>query len=398
MSLVCVEKGLMQRILCVEFILHSTHKLRRMYLYQHPNWPNFTWQQDKLFQPLVAIKLRQGRLIGRMENLGFDLQSEAVLQILTLEVVKSSEIEGEILDAAQVRSSIARRLGMDIAGLVPTDRNVDGVVEMLLDATQHFTKPLTAERLYGWHAALFPTGYSGMYKIEVAKWRTNAADDKMQVVSGAEGRKKVHYEASEGKLVAGEMDLFLKWFNADVNIDPLLKSAIAHLWFVTVHPFDDGNGRIARAIADMLLARADGISQRFYSMSTQIRAERKSYYDILEQTQKSGLDITDWLVWFLQCLNEAMKAADESLSGVLRKAKYWEWLRTKKLNDRQKLMLNKLLDGFDGKLNTTKWAKIAKCSHDTALRDITGLMEQGVLVKEPGGSKNTSYNLAKVSL
>lgn len=369
-----------------------------MYIHQIKDWPNFTWEPDKLFQLLSEVKLRQGKLIGKMESIGFDLQSEAMLQTLTLEIVKSNEIEGEVLDAEQVRSSIARRLGMDIAGLVPTDRNVDGVVEMMLDATQNFKKPLNDERLFGWHAALFPTGYSGMYKIVVGTWRTNAADDPMQVISGPEGRKKVHYEAPEGKLIPQEMNKFLEWFNSDLNIDPIIKSAVAHLWFVTIHPFDDGNGRIARALADMLLARADGIPQRFYSMSAQIRLERKSYYEILEQTQKNSLDITDWLTWFLLCLNQAIQAADENLSGVLRKAKYWDWLRTKDLNARQKMMLNKLLDGFDGKLNTTKWAKIAKCSHDTALRDITNLIEQGVLDKEPGGSKNTSYVLADIKV
>lgn len=364
-----------------------------MYVYQHKKWPHFTWQQEKLFPLLSDTKVRQGRLIGKMEGLGFGLQSEAALQTLTLDVVKSSEIEGEVLDVVQVRSSIARRLGMDIAGLVPADRNVDGVVEMMLDATQHFTQDLTQERLFGWHAALFPTGWSGMYKIEVGKWRTNSAADPMQVVSGPEGRRKVHFEAPEGKLVPAEMKQFLAWFNAGSEIDALIKSAVAHLWFVTIHPFDDGNGRIARTIADMLLARADGISQRFYSMSAQIRLDRKNYYDILEHTQRGGLDITDWLMWFLQCLNKAIRAADHDLSHVLRKAKCWEALRTKDLNARQRLMIDKLLDGFDGKLNTTKWAKITKCSHDTALRDINDLIGQGILLKEPGGSKNTSYAL-----
>jgi Fic family protein len=368
-----------------------------MYLYQNSEWPNFTWNQEKIFQLLSETKLRQGKLIGRMEGLGFSLQSEAMLQTMTLEIIKSNEIEGEVLDADQVRSSIARRLGMDIAGLVPTDRNVDGVVEMMMDATQNFQKPLTAERLFGWHAALFPTGRSGMHKIVVGTWRTNTSADPMQVVSGAIGKESVHFEAPEGKALPGEMKKFLDWFNSNENIDPLLKSAVAHLWFVTVHPFDDGNGRIARTITDMLLARADGISQRFYSMSAQIRLERKSYYDILERTQKGSLDITDWLIWFLICLDKTLKAAGENLSGVLRKSKYWEWLRAKNLNERQKLMINKLLDGFEGKLNTSKWAKISKCSHDTALRDITNLMEQGVLVKEPGGSKNTSYNLIDIS-
>ena len=368
-----------------------------MYLYQNSDWPIFTWNQEKLFSILSEIKLRQGKLIGRMEGLGFSLQSEAMLQTMTLEVIKSSEIEDEILDADQVRSSIARRLGMDIAGLVPADRNVEGIVEMMLDATQQFQEPLTEERLFNWHASLFPTGWSGMYKIAVGVWRANTNEDPMQVVSGARGKEKVHFEAPEGKALPHEMKRFLEWINDDIVIDPILKSAVAHLWFVTVHPFDDGNGRISRTIADMLLARADGISQRFYSMSAQIRIERKSYYDILERTQKGSLDITDWLFWFLECLDKTLKAAEENLMGVLRKARYWEWLRTKSLNDRQRLMINKLLDGWDGKLNTTKWAKIAKCSHDTALRDVNNLIEQGVLIKEAGGSKNTSYNLVELT-
>jgi Fic family protein len=367
-----------------------------MYIYQNKDWPHFSWDQEKLFSLLSEIKLRQGRLMGRMEGLGFSLQAEAMLQTMTLEIIKSNEIEGETLDPDQVRSSIARRLGMDIAGLVPSDRNVEGVVEMMLDATQKFKETLTEKRLLGWHASLFPTGYSGMYKIVVGKWRTNTSEDPMQVVSGAMGKEKVHFEAPAAKELPKEMKIFLDWFNTS-DIDPLLKSAMAHLWFVTIHPFDEGNGRIARTIADMQLARADGISQRFYSMSAQIRLERKSYYDILERTQKESLDITDWLLWFLLCLEKALKAAEENLSGVFRKARYWEWLRTKKTNERQRLMMNKLLDGFDGKLNTTKWAKIAKCSHDTALRDIVDLIKQGVLEKEAGGSKNTSYNLVELS-
>lgn len=368
-----------------------------MYIHELKEWPNFTWNQEKLFQLLSEVRHKQGRIIGRMESLGFSLQAEAMLQTITLEITKSNEIEGEILNADQVRSSIARRLGMAIGGLVPADRNVEGVVEMMLDATQNFQQPLTQERLFGWHASLFPASYSGMRKIVVGKWRTNKPEDPMRIVSGAMGKEKVHFQAPVAETLPDEMEQFLNWFNSKEDLDPLLKSAIAHLWFVTIHPFDDGNGRIARTIADMQLARADRIPQRFYSMSAQIRLERKSYYDILEKTQKDSLDITEWLHWFLDCLGKALIAAEENVSGVLRKARYWDWLRNIKLNDRQRLMINKLLDGFDGKLNSTKWAKIAKCSHDTALRDINDLIAQNVLIKEAGGSKNTSYILAEIA-
>src|SRR5690606_34660773 len=298
-----------------------------------------------------------------------------------------SEIEGELLDADQVRSSIARRLGMDIAGLVPVDRHVDGVVEMMLDATRQYQQPISRDRLFGWHAALFPTGRSGMHKIVVGAWRDNKIDDPMQVVSGVLGKQTVHFEAPESERLDTEMNQFINRFNEDDRMDAVIKAAIAHLWFVTVHPFDDGNGRIARAIADMQLARADGTPQRFYSMSSQIRKERKEYYDILEATQKGSLDITRWLTWFLQCLDRAITATDETLSGVLRKAKFWEKHAATVLNNRQRTMLNKLLDGFEGKLTTSKWAKIMKTSQDTALRDIQALVEKEVLVKEKGGGR-----------
>ena len=344
--------------------------------------------------PLLAeVRHRQGRLLGKMENLGFSLQAEASLHTLTLDVLKSSEIEGELLDAEQVRSSIARRLGMDIAGLVPADRHVEGIVEMMLDATQQYQQPLSEDRLFGWHAALFPTGRSGMHKIVVGAWRDNKNDDPMQVVSGAMGKEKVHFEAPEADRLNTEMNQFINWFNEDHGMDAVLKAAIAHLWFVTIHPFDDGNGRIARAIADMQLARADGTPQRFYSMSAQIRKERKEYYNILEDTQKGSLDITRWLTWFLQCLDRAIAATDETLGGVLRKAKFWENHAATILNERQRTMLNKLLDGFDGKLNTSKWAKITKTSQDTALRDIQDLIDKQVLTKETGGGRSTSYTL-----
>lgn len=366
-----------------------------VYIHQLPNWPRFTWQQDQITVLLAEVRHRQGRLLGRMESMGFNLQAEASLQTLTLDVLKSSEIEGELLDASQVRSSIARRLGMDIAGLVPTDRHVEGIVEMMLDATQQYQQPLSADRLFGWHAALFPTGRSGMYKIVAGAWRDNAKDDPMQVVSGAAGKEKVHFEAPAADRLNTEMKQFIGWFNEDKDMDPVIKAAIAHLWFVTVHPFDDGNGRIARAIADMQLTRSDGTSQRFYSMSAQIRKERNEYYDILEATQKGSLDVTDWLTWFLHCLDRAIAATDETLGGVLRKAKFWERHAATPLNDRQRTMLNKLMDGFEGKLNTSKWATITKTSADTALRDIQDLIDKKVLVRETSGGRSTAYTLVE---
>lgn len=365
-----------------------------MYIYQRKNWPQFGWDKDSLIKLLTTVSHRQGRLIGRMESLGFSLQSEASLLSMTLEILKSNEIEGQILNPDQVRSSIARKLGMDISGLVSADRNVDGVVEVMLNATQKFKEPITQERLFGWHAALFPTGRSGMHRIVVGNWRDNRPDDPMQVVSGAFGKEKVHFEAPDSKSLPKEMKAFLKWFNDEKELHPIIKAAVAHLWFVTVHPFDDGNGRIARTIADMQLTRADGISKRFYSMSAQIRIERKQYYDILEKTQQGALDITQWLQWFLGCLDRAIIASKEGLANVINKAKFWDNLNAKKLNDRQKLMVNKLLDGFDGTLTSSKWAKICKCSQDTALRDIQDLISQAVLEKEDRGGRSTSYKLA----
>ena len=363
------------------------------YIHQQKNWPHFIWDEKRLLQLLADVRNKQGRLLGRMQGLGFILQTEATLQTVTLDVVKSSEIEGEILDAAQVRSSIARRLGMEVAGLVPADRNVEGIVEMMLDATQNYGAELTADRLFGWHASLFPTGRSGMHKIVVGAWRDNEKSDPMQVLSGAMGREKVHFQAPDAEVLSDEMQAFLKWFNSEENIDSVLKAAIAHLWFVTIHPFDDGNGRLARAIADMQLARSDGSSQRFYSMSAQIRKERNTYYDVLENTQKDSLDITNWIEWFLRCLDRALLATDETLAVVMQKAKFWDKHPVTSFNDRQKLMLNKLLDGFVGKLTSSKWAVIAKCSSDTAVRDINDLLEKGVLGKEPGGGRSTSYRL-----
>ena len=366
------------------------------YIYQLENWPNFTWEQDKIALKLVEVRHQQGRLLGRMEGMGFRLQAEANLHTLTLDVLKSSEIEGEILNPDQVRSSIARRLGMDIAGLVPADRYVEGVVEMMLDATQNYSQPLTDDRLFGWHAAMFPTGRSGMNKIVVGRYRDNTLDDPMQVVSGSLGKEKVHFQALASELLQNEMTNLLNWFNADQKLDAVMKAALAHLWFVTIHPFDDGNGRITRAITDMQLSRADQSQKRFYSMSSQIRAERNEYYDILEKTQKGSLDITEWLDWFLSCLDRALANTNETLGDILQKAHFWEKHSITVLNDRQRIMLNKLLDGFEGKLTSSKWAKITKTSQDTAGRDINDLLNKGILIREPGGGRNTSYLLKDI--
>ncbi len=361
------------------------------YIHELADWPNLRWSDEQLAQPLAAVRHRQGRLIGHMEALGFPLREEAVLQALTEDVIKSSEIEGEVLDREQVRSSIARRLGMDIGGLVEADRHVEGVVEMMLDATQNYAQALTAERLFDWHAALFPTGRSGMSRITVGAWRT-AESGPMQVVSGPIGRERVHYEAPASERLDAEMFRFLKWFETAAP-DPVLKAGIAHLWFVTIHPFDDGNGRIARAIADLALARAEGTAQRFYSMSAQIRTERKAYYDMLERAQKGDLDITPWLSWFIGCLDRAFDGAETILASVMRKARFWESVAGQPLKDRQRKVINRLLDGFEGKLTNAKWAAITRTSSDTALRDINDLVRRGILVKEPGGGRSTSYSL-----
>ncbi|MBP1296418.1 Fic family protein [Bradyrhizobium elkanii] len=362
------------------------------YIYQLPDWPHFSWESDALAKRLAAVRLRQGELIGRMHGLGFPEQEEAVLTSLTEEVLKSSEIEGEKLDKEAVRSSLARRLGMETGALPPADRNVEGIVEMMLDATQNFKAELTAERLFGWHASLFPTGRSNMKKIAVGAWRDTSAGP-MQVISGDYGRERVHYEAPAAERLDSEMTAFLKWYNTEDTIDPIIKAAIAHLWFVTIHPFEDGNGRIARAIADMSLARSEEIPQRFYSMSAQIRAERNAYYDLLESTQKRGLNITPWLEWFLGCLDRAIGGAETVLAAVLEKAEFWKRHAGAKLNDRQRDMLNRLLDGFDGKLTSSKWAAIEKCSPDTALRDIQALVDQNILARDRGGGRSTSYTL-----
>ena len=362
------------------------------YIHELKEWPHFEWQHEKLVHPLAAVRHKQGRLLGKLEGLGFTLRQEASLETLTLDVIKSSEIEGEKLSTDQVRSSIARSLGMEVGGVINVDRNVEGVVEMMLDATQKFDQPLNHERLFAWHAALFPTGRSSMYKITVGAWRTGE-NGPMQVVSGAMGKERIHFEATEAKRLNDEMKKFLNWFNTVHDIDSVLKAAIAHLWFVTIHPFDDGNGRMARAIADMQLSRSDKSTQRFYSMSAQIQKERTEYYDCLEQTQNATLNITRWLVWFIDCLDRALTTSEENLIGVLTKAKFWETHSTAILNERQRFMLNKLLDHFEGKLTSSKWAKLTKCSTDTALRDIQNLMSQSILEKENEGGRSTSYRI-----
>jgi Fic family protein len=365
------------------------------YIHKLQGWPDFKWDAAKIAQKLAAVRNRQGRLCGRMEELGFKLKSEANLEALTEEVTKSSEIEGEVLSREQVRSSLARRLGVDIGALTPAERNVEGIVEMMLDATGQYSAALTSERLFGWHAALFPTGHSGMNKITVGGWRTQETGP-MQVVSGPIGRERVHYEAPKAALLANEMEVFIDWFNGSQGLDPVLKAAVAHLWFVTIHPFEDGNGRIARAIADMALARSENSSQRFYSMSSQIRQERNAYYDILEATQKGDLDITEWLDWFLDCLDRAFDRADTIFASVLRKARFWKKHTNQKFNDRQRAMIEHLFEGFEGKLTSSKWAQITKSSQDTALRDIDDLVSKNVLAKDAAGGRSTSYSLVDV--
>jgi Fic family protein len=367
--------------------------MRRLYIYQLQEWPRFDWDRERLAEPLAAVRHRQGRLIGYMEALGFTLRQEAVLHTLTDDVVKSSEIEGESLDAEQVRSSIALRLGMDIGALRPGDRNVDGIVEMTLDATRHYDRPLSAERLFSWHSSLFPTGRSGMRKISVGVWRDDRTGP-MQVVSGPADREHVYFEAPPAAHLEREIEAFLGWFNEKSDADPVLRAGLAHLWFVTIHPFEDDNGRIARAIADMALARSENSPQRFYSMSAQILRERANYYNILEKTQRGTMSITPWMEWFLGCLGRAIDGAQTTLAAVLAKARFWEALAGFAINDRQRFVLTRVLDGFEGKLTTSKYAKLARCSQDTALRDILSLMDRGILTRNPQGGRSTSYALA----
>ena len=362
------------------------------YIYQYSNWPHFTWNDQEIQALLGRVRYLQGKLLGQMSSVGFSLKEETLLTTLTLDVLKSSEIEGEILNYEQVRSSIARQLGLEYVGMVYSSRNIEGVVEMLLDATQNYTQPLSEERLFGWHAALFPSGFSGLYKIEVAKYRSGD----MQVVSGAMGKEKIHYESPKPELVEAEMNQFLKWFNEEDKLDLVLKSAIAHFWFIIIHPFDDGNGRMARALSDLLLSRSDDTSQRFYSLSNQILNERKIYYKVLQKIQSSSGDITEWLVWYLSCLYRALQSTESTLRKVMLKFDFWDKYGEMGFNSRQCLMLNKLLDGFDGKLTSSKWAKITKCSQDTAIRDIQNLIDNAILRKEAQGGRSTNYELNEI--
>jgi Fic family protein len=362
------------------------------YIWQAKDWPNWHFDLAALAQPMAEVSRAQGLLLGRLTDVGMALRDQACLAALTEDVVKTSEIEGETLSVESVRSSIARRLGVDIGALAPLDRHVEGVVEMVLDATVNCQLPVTRQRLFGWHAALFPTGYSGLSKLNVATWR-NDASGPMQVVSGPIGRQRVHFGAPPADHLEAETQRFLHWLNDTQNEAPLIKAGIGHLWLVTLHPFDDGNGRIARAIGDLLLARADGSPQRFYSLSAQIQRERSAYYDILERTQRGSMDVTEWLAWFIETLHRAVNHAQHTLDAVLVKTRFWQQWAVTPLNERQVKLLNKLLDGFEGKLTSSKWAAIAKCSPDTALRDITDLLVRGVLRKTDAGGRSSSYEL-----
>ncbi len=364
-----------------------------MWIHEHPNWTQFTWDLETLSSHLADIRYRQGRLFGRMESLGFELKQEAKLKMLTDDIISSSSIEGEVLNPIEVRSSIARRLHLDIAGMIPTTYHVDGVVDMMLDATQHYTESVTAERLYGWHAALFPTGRSGMHRITVGQWRTPDAGA-MQVISGVMGKEKIHYEAPAATRLEHEMDIFLTWCSTKLRIDPVLQAGIAHFWFVTLHPFEDGNGRIARALGDLFLTRADGSPERFYSLSRQIEANRSTYYATLETQQRGSPDITLWLDWFLNCLDLSLTHSETALSSILFKSHLWDILNATGVNERQRLVINRMLEeGFEGFMNTSKYAKMAKCSNDTALRDIQDLKARTVFLQNAGGGRSTSYRL-----
>ncbi len=364
------------------------------YIYQKKGWPNFKWDINKLVELLGEVKHNQGTLLGKMELVGFDLQNEAFLESFTSEITKSNEIEGVSYDSNSVRSSIAKKLGINLAGLTTPSPNIDKVVELFIDATTNFNKPLTKRRLFKWHRDLFPDNKKSVRKIIVGKWRTDS-EGPMQVVSGAMGKEIIHYQAPPAEVIDEEMEIFLNWFNSKSNYDLLIKASIAHLWFVTLHPFEDGNGRIARVITEMLLARSDGTSKRFYSMSSQILKNRKSYYEILEWTQKGSLEITEWIIWFLSTLNNAILSSEKILSSVIKKHKFWNLYGSQIKNERQRKVLNKLLNGFTGNLTTSKWAKITKCSHDSALRDIQDLVNKGILVKSKSGGRSTNYELAE---
>ncbi len=361
------------------------------YIYEYSNWPNFTWNENEIQEILGKVRHLQGKVFGHISALGFSIKEETMLSSLTLDILKSSEIEGEILNYEQVRSSVARQLGLDYAGMIYSNRYVEGIVEMMLDATQNYKQNVDDERLFGWHAALFPTGRSGMHKIDTGCYRS----DIMQVVSGAMGKEKVHFQAPPPQQVQKEMDTFLKWLNKDVKLDLVIKSAIAHFWFIIIHPCDDGNGRIARTLSDLLLARSDDSHQRFYSLSSQMLLERKEYYSILQKVQYKDGDITEWIKWFLNCLYHSLQSTEKTIDKVLYKADFWDKHKNTEMNSRQRLMLNKLFDGFEGKLKSSKWAKITKCSADTALRDIKDLIEKGILKQEKSGGRSTNYELNK---
>jgi Fic family protein len=372
-------------------------RVRKVYIHQQNNWPNFYWDESAVAMVLAGVRYKQGRVIGLINTLGFSQKNESQIETLAKDVLKSSEIEGELLDLQQVRSSLARKLGISIAGMKASDRKVDGVVEMMLDATQNYDEPLLKKRMCKWHELLFPTGRNSMYQISIGKYR-NDKEGAMQVVSGAMGKEKVHFEAPEAKLLSTEMNAFFSWLNKENRMDDVIKSAIAHLWFVTIHPFDDGNGRIARAISDMLLARSEQGNQRYYSMSASICKNRKQYYNCLEKTQKGNLDITEWLLWFLSCMDEALTETESSYNTVLQKASFHDKHQKSKLNERQRKMVNKLIDGIDGVMNTSKWAKMAKCSQDTAHRDILQLIDLKILKKAPDKGRNTNYILSNIKM
>lgn len=382
-------------IKCVDFLLEYTQMLRRNYIYQQTDWPYFHWKWERVSPLLASVRHHQGLLLGRVDSLGFDTSHNVTVESLTASVVSSSRIEGEVLDIDQVRSSLARRLGFGVAGLLSGDRSVDGVVEVMLDATERCGEPLTIERIKSWHRALFPTGFNNMGPLTVGDWRDDASGP-MRVVSGAIGRQTVHFEAPAAGLIDAEMEALISWFEAPTDTDPVVRAAVAHLWFVTIHPLDDGNGRIARAITDMMLARSDRSSQRAYSMSEQILTERNAYYRLLEQTQRGTLDITDWIVWFLECLDRAISGSGEKLLAVLSKSRFWQAHQVVQLNARQRNMVNRLFDGFEGNLTTSRWARMTRCSHDTALRDITDLTDKGILARNPGAGRRTSYRLNEV--
>lgn len=373
------------------YIYRKGQLVMAKFIYEYDEWPEFTWDDKKITLSLGRVRHLQGKILGQMSALGFSIKEETVLSTLTLDVLKSSEIEGEFLNQEQVRSSIARRLGLEYAGVVHADRNVEGVVEMMLDATQRYDEVLDHERIFGWHASLFPTGWSGMYRIDAGCYRRG----EMQVVSGPMGKEKVHFQAPSAEVVEKEMDAFLAWLNSPTCIDDVLKAAVAHFWFIIIHPFDDGNGRIARAVSDMLLARSEKSAQRFYSLSNQILTEKKKYYEVLQQVQHSSGDITVWLAWFLDCLYSALEYTENAIKRVLAKADFWDKHKDTDLNSRQRFVLNRLFDGFEGKLKSSKWAKMAKCSADTALRDIKDLMEKGILKQEEAGGRSTNYELTK---